>query len=448
MSINIKNDPLRSAILFGRPVLFASQRIPREEVPEGWYYYELRGSVRNAKKPVALSDHAYVNPIGSVLSPVPLKRADTRSRRVNGQFLLLGETMTLRDYCRNNSLEYPLRNQTFAIRPASPEEAGIFYAMPPEEDAALSAIGHVRMDFGRSGKDFWHTWHPRGPEELNNAAFKAELQEVVDELRASVLKDYNAMTRYCESHGGKIDGGWVQNYGYIIETEGYRYCLRCNPVQGDYQAYLTIFDLNVQRQSMAHAEKPLAGRVTYANGEQQEITDSETFLQTIQEELPFRSTTGFRFETLTDDPEVKKAVDDILLDFAGEDNPRRTCNYGLTEAGKQALLDAADPSRPHTHAWFVMTDTNTPQEKIRQELTLEEAIQIYQDSDTSEKRLGVTKDGIATVDLVHFQNGEQHFFTDHEKLESFRSDPVVAEAVERLHQQFDQPDIGIRMGGI
>ena len=71
MSINIKTDPLRSAILFGRPVLFASQRIPREEVPEGWYYYELRGSVRNAKKPVALSDHAYVNPIGSVLSCSP-----------------------------------------------------------------------------------------------------------------------------------------------------------------------------------------------------------------------------------------------------------------------------------------------------------------------------------------------------------------------------------------
>lgn len=128
---------------------------------------------------------------------------------------------SLRDYCWNNGLEYPFPNQTFAIRPASPEEAGIFYAQTPEQDTALGAIGHVRMDFGRSGKDFWHTWHPRGPEELNNTAFKAELQEVVDELRASVLKDYNAMTRYCESHGGKIDGGWVQNYGYIIETEGY-----------------------------------------------------------------------------------------------------------------------------------------------------------------------------------------------------------------------------------
>ncbi len=339
MSINIKTDPLRSAILFDRPVLFTSQRIPREEVPEGWYYYELRGSVRNAKKPVALSDHAHVNLIGSVLSPVPLKRADTISRRVNGQLLLLGETMTVRDYCRNNSLEYPLRNQTFVIRPASPEEAGIFYALPPEQDAALGAIGHVRMDFGRGGKEFWHTWHSRGPEELNTPAFKAELQEVVDELRASVLKDYNAMTRYCESHDGKIDGGWVQNYGYIIETEGYRYCLRCNPVQGDYQAYLTIFDLNIQRQSMAQAEKSLVGRVTYASGEQMEYTDAEAYLQCIREELPNHAATGFRYETLTDAPAVRKQADDILYDLYGEENPRPLEDYenapreGMTMGG-------------------------------------------------------------------------------------------------------------------
>ena len=31
------------------------------------------------------------------------------------------------------------------------------------------------MDFGRSGNEFWHTWWPRGPEELNSPAFKAEL---------------------------------------------------------------------------------------------------------------------------------------------------------------------------------------------------------------------------------------------------------------------------------
>jgi len=39
------------------------------------------------------------------------------------------------------------------------------------------------------------------------------------------------------AHGGKIGGGCVQNYGYIVETERYRYCLRCNPSPGDYNCY-------------------------------------------------------------------------------------------------------------------------------------------------------------------------------------------------------------------
>ena len=102
----------------------------------------------------------------------------------------------------------------FHIRPPRPEEAGLFYTPHPEEDKRLGTVGHVRMDFGRSGNEFWHTWWPRGPEELNSPAFKAELQEVVDTLRESVLKNRFAMERFCYEHGGKISGGWTQNYGY------------------------------------------------------------------------------------------------------------------------------------------------------------------------------------------------------------------------------------------
>lgn len=144
----------------------------------------------------------------------------------------------------------------FHIRPARPEEAGLFYTPYPEEDKRLGTVGHVRMDFGRSGNEFWHTWWPRGPEELNSPAFKLELQEVVDTLRESVLKNRFAMERFCYARGGKISGGWTQNYGYIVETERYRYCLRCNPSPGDYNGYLTCFDLDVQRQNMAR-DKPL-----------------------------------------------------------------------------------------------------------------------------------------------------------------------------------------------
>ena len=71
------------------------------------------------------------------------------------------------------------------IRPARPDEAGLFYTPHPEEDKRLGTVGHVRMDFGRSGNEFWHTWWPRGPEELNSPVFKAELQEVVDTLRGA-----------------------------------------------------------------------------------------------------------------------------------------------------------------------------------------------------------------------------------------------------------------------
>ena len=190
--------------------------------------------------------------------------------------------------------------------------------------------------------------------------------------------------------------------------------------------------------------------MTYASGDRQEFTDPQQYLQTIREELPCRNTTGFRHETLTDDPDVKKAVDDILLDFAGEENPRRACNYGLTEAGKQALRDAADSGRPHTYAWFVLTDCSTPEEQIHRNLTLEEAIQFYQDSDREEKRIGVTKDSIATVDLVRCLDGEQQFFDDYRKLESFRDDPVVSKAVETLRQELEQtvPQEDITMGGM
>ena len=88
----------------------------------------------------------------------------------------------------------------FHIRPARPEEAGLFYTPHPEEDKRLGTVGHVRMDFGRSGNEFWHTWWPRGPEELNSPAFKAELQEVVDTLRRAgeLLQDLDNYQRITE----------------------------------------------------------------------------------------------------------------------------------------------------------------------------------------------------------------------------------------------------------
>lgn len=65
----------------------------------------------------------------------------------------------------------------FHIRPARPDETGLFYTPHPEEDRRRGTIGHVRMDFGRSGNEFWHTWWPRGPEDsLERLIYSAKCQ--------------------------------------------------------------------------------------------------------------------------------------------------------------------------------------------------------------------------------------------------------------------------------
>ena len=53
-------------------------------------------------------------------------------------------------------------NTPIHIRPASYEEAGLFYSQMKEtEDAALGTVGHVRMDFGSSGKGFYRDINER-----------------------------------------------------------------------------------------------------------------------------------------------------------------------------------------------------------------------------------------------------------------------------------------------
>ena len=74
-------------------------------------------------------------------------------------------------------------------------------------------------------------------------------------------------------------------------------------------------------------ERPVVGRVTFVGGECWNFNDSQKYLQTIREELPYYAATGFRCETLTDDPTVRKAVDDMIYDLYGEENPRTLEEY-------------------------------------------------------------------------------------------------------------------------
>jgi hypothetical protein len=196
MSINIWTDSMQHAALLGKPVLFTNWLIQRDIIPDGWYCYDLRGTHKSPSTRTTLVDHAADYHAGTVLSPIPLKHEGTASRRVNGTFYLLGEEMTLEQFCEEHDLAYPQDNREFVLRPASLDEVGLFYS-EEKLDEALGTVGHLRMDFGHGEKEFWHTWWPHNEDRFNTPEFKEVLQRFVDDLRQTgLLKNLGAMDAY------------------------------------------------------------------------------------------------------------------------------------------------------------------------------------------------------------------------------------------------------------
>ena len=77
----------------------------------------------------------------------------------------------------------------------------------------------------------------------------------------------------------------------------------------------------------------LIGKVTFVGDDDILYDDADAFLDCIREELPYRDTTGFRYEVLTDDPTVRKAVKDILFDFFDVEEPCEEEDYTQTMEG-------------------------------------------------------------------------------------------------------------------
>ncbi len=231
MRCNIYEEQLQSAELFGKPVLYTEKQVEREAVPEGWYCYDLCGTDLDPDKPTTLEDKMLWGRIGSVLSPVPLKRETTVTRQIKGSFHLNEELLDLAGFCEKNHLDCPQDPRKFILRPASHEEAGLFYSrMEPEQDVELGTIGHLRFDFG-DGR-LHHSWWPHNDDRFNTPEFKAALQEFVDEMRVrGPLQSDAAMRRWCYGYPeGEIEQDRV---GFVAETENYRFCLRCTTMNGD-----------------------------------------------------------------------------------------------------------------------------------------------------------------------------------------------------------------------
>ena len=70
MSIDIRKEEMEHVEIFGKPALLSDSRIARDEVPQGWYCYDLRGM--DSMEAVAATERFLDNAVMAKLEKVTI----------------------------------------------------------------------------------------------------------------------------------------------------------------------------------------------------------------------------------------------------------------------------------------------------------------------------------------------------------------------------------------
>jgi hypothetical protein len=131
----------------------------------------------------------------------------------------------------------------YTLLPAEAEETGLFFRSEGETAERRGAIGYMRADFGRSGKEFYSAWFDNEAH-LKSYAFKREFGEIVDSLRDDgkkpPLSSRDNLKAFCRANPGCDVSG--RGDGYKVATLDFSYCFRCLPSRGDYDIYCFAYD--------------------------------------------------------------------------------------------------------------------------------------------------------------------------------------------------------------
>jgi len=133
------------------------------------------------------------------------------------------------------------------IRPIRAEEQKYTCKQSQQLKMQIGAIGYLRGDFGKGGKEFYSTWFDQVKSRKTDG-FKDELDQVVNALRfdkkyGGLLAERAAMRHYGEAQPDSVfQGDREAAHGFRIDTEQFVYLLRCNLAQGDYDFTLWCYE--------------------------------------------------------------------------------------------------------------------------------------------------------------------------------------------------------------
>ena len=142
--------------------------------------------------------------------------------------------------CKMAGIEIP----KYKLKAANAEDEKYIYR--DSYNAEYGYIGHLRGDFGKSGTEYWTTWH-NGTDALNTSEFRTEFDELERYLKEQsptpILKDREIMRHICELHHGfQLADKFADIYLYKVVTEKYTYFIRCFYGTGDYNFYIFAYN--------------------------------------------------------------------------------------------------------------------------------------------------------------------------------------------------------------
>lgn len=137
-----------------------------------------------------------------------------------------------------------------------------FYHTRPENffhnaktDEIKGLIGYLRGDFGKDGKEFWHTWFDENAK-LKTEEFRADLDKTMTTLRDRLLTDRDWMRSVSHNHPeSKINSEITDSYGMFLETDKYEYDIRLITENGNYDFYIYCYDKRFQEPQYLNAKR-------------------------------------------------------------------------------------------------------------------------------------------------------------------------------------------------
>lgn len=120
-------------------------------------------------------------------------------------------------------------------------DVSYFYSNESSSAIEQRCIGHLRLDFG-DGEEFWTSWWPHTADDANDAAFKAEFNALVGQLRKNLFKSRCHMYKYLADYPTPpLEGDFPRSYGYRVRTARCEYYIRCMPEKGNYNAHIYCY---------------------------------------------------------------------------------------------------------------------------------------------------------------------------------------------------------------